>query len=184
MLDGLSEQGRRHTRVHIYLSFCEGTAAMMLKEILRAKGSTVHTVKPEASLDDVVQKLVQHNCGSLVVCSEEQCSEVLGIITERDILRATAARRGPLDQIKVSEVMTRDLITGAPNDSIEHLMCLMTTHRIRHLPILEGGQLCGIISIGDVVKSQLDDLSMENHYLKTYLNGDADHCADAVRAAK
>ena len=183
MLDGLSEQGG-DTSVHNCLLFCEGTAAMMLKEILRAKGSKVHTVKPDASLDDVVQKLVEHNCGSLVVCIEEQCAQVLGIITERDILRATASRRAPLEQIKVSEVMTRDLITGSPNDSIEHLMCLMTTHRIRPLPIIDGGQLCGIISIGDVVKSQLDDLSMENHYLKTYLNGDVDHCTETVRVAK
>ena len=156
---------------------------MTLQEILRAKGSKVHTITPDASLDDVVQTLVKHNCGSLVVCRDESCPEVLGIITERDILRATAARRGSLNAIAVQDVMTRDLVTGTPNASIEHIMCLMTKHRIRHLPILEDGQLRGIISIGDVVKSQLDHLSMENHYLKTYINGDSDPCAVGAREA-
>ena len=156
---------------------------MTLKEILSAKGSKVHTITPEATLDDVVQTLVKHNCGSLVVCRDQTCPEVLGIITERDILRATASRRGSLDKLLVKDVMTRDLVTGSPGDSIEHIMCLMTTHRIRHLPILNNGELRGIISIGDVVKSQLDHLSMENHYLKTYINGDADPCAVVAREA-
>ncbi len=144
---------------------------MRLLDILASKGRQVHSVRPSASLDEVVQLLVRFNCGSLVVCSEPGCRSMQGIITERDILRACAMRRDSLSDIQVSEVMTRDLITGAPADSVEETMGLLTEHRIRHLPVLDGDELVGIISIGDLVKAQHDRLSLENHYLKTYLHG-------------
>jgi len=143
---------------------------MMLQEILRNKGSNVFTIAPDATLEDVVQKLVGHNCGSLVVCEadERASGRLSGIVTERDILKATAAHK-QLDRVKVAEVMTRDVITGTPADSVEDTMGLMTENRIRHLPIVEDGRLQGLISIGDVVKAQHDQLTMENHYLKNYI---------------
>jgi len=146
---------------------------MTLQEILRTKGTAVHTILPDATLEEVVQKLVKHNCGSLVVCKDQDCNEgrLVGIITERDILRACAAHRGQLDTIKVSDVMTRDVITGSPSDSVGDTMGLLTANRIRHLPIVEHGRLEGIISIGDVVKAHHDQLTMENHYLKSYIHG-------------
>ncbi len=149
---------------------------MTLRDILRVKGSAVHTIDPSASLEDVVRQLVERNCGSLVVCGagadcQGQADLVQGIITERDILRALAARRGSLAELKVGETMTRELITGALGDSVEHTMGVMTEHRIRHLPILEDGRLAGIISIGDVVKAQHDQMVVENHYLKSYIQG-------------
>jgi len=147
---------------------------MKLQEILRTKGSNVLTIQPDATLEDVVQKLVKYNCGSLVVCVEEQAPEILGIITERDILRACAHHKAPLVQLLVREVMTTEMVTGAPSDSLEDIMGLMTNHRIRHLPILEERELRGIISIGDIVKAQHDQLTMENHYLKGYIQGDSD----------
>lgn len=140
---------------------------MTLQEILRVKGSRVHGIRIDATLDDVVQTLTEHNCGSLVV--SERDGKVAGIITERDILRACAARRGPLDQLKVADFMTRNMVTGSPADSVEETMGLMTDRRIRHLPILDQGELAGIISIGDVVKSLHDQAAMENHYLKSYI---------------
>jgi CBS domain-containing protein len=144
---------------------------MKLADILAHKGHKVHSIRPTASLDEVVQVLVRHNIGSLVVCPEEDCKRVLGIITERDILRACAAHRGSLEAIEVSEVMTVDLVTGAPGDSVEDTMGLLTEHRVRHLPVVENDELIGIISIGDIVKAQHDALTMENHYLKSYLHG-------------
>ena len=96
---------------------------------------------------------------------------MLGIITERDILRACARYRQSLEQLTVAEVMTHDVVTGAPGDSVEDTMGLMTEKRIRHLPVMDGGHLLGIISIGDVVKAQHDQLTMENHYLKNYIHG-------------
>lgn len=146
---------------------------MILREILNAKGHVVHTIDSDASLEDVVQKLVHHNCGSLVVYDAQSGStgQMSGIITERDILRACASHRGALAQLKVRDAMTGDVVVGSPCDSIEDTMGLMTRMRIRHLPVVEDNTLLGLVSIGDVVKLQHDRLSMENHYLKSYLQG-------------
>jgi len=146
---------------------------MKLQEILRVKGSGVHTIHPQATLDEVVQKLVNCKCGSLVVREAANAGgrpgEMVGIISERDILRAIAARRGSLDELLTADAMTRDVITGSPDDSIEDTMGLMTDRRIRHLPIFDGGELAGMISIGDVVKAHHDQVALENHYLKSYI---------------
>jgi CBS domain-containing protein len=147
---------------------------MFVQDILAAKGTDVLTIGPDATLEDVVQKLVQYNCGSLLVCQQGDAGDepqVVGIITERDILRACAARRAPLDQLRVLAVMTdrSRLVTGSPRDDLEHTMGQMTEHRVRHLPILDEGRLCGLISIGDVVKAQHQQMAMENHYMKAYI---------------
>ncbi len=146
---------------------------MTLAEILRVKGSAVHTIGPEATLEDVVQSLVRHNCGSLVVCrpSGGEMGPMLGIITERDILKVCAARKTPLHQLRVADAMSVKVVTGSPQDSVEDTMGLMTDHRIRHLPIVEDERLVGLISIGDVVKAHHDHLSLENHFLKSYISG-------------
>jgi CBS domain-containing protein len=147
---------------------------MRLQDILRIKGAAVHTISPDATLDDVAQKLISRNCGSLVVCEPDADGgpgAMVGIITERDILRVCAARRGPLEKLRVSDLMTREPTTGTLYDTIEDTMGLMTEQRIRHLPILEEGQLVGIISIGDVVKAHYDQVALENHYLKSYIQG-------------
>ncbi len=146
---------------------------MTLREILQTKGALVHTITSDSTLEDVVQKLVKNNCGSLVVCDpdarESADLRMVGIITERDILKACAAGKGPLSGVRVSSVMTRDVATGSPDHSVEDTMGLMTDRRIRHLPVMEDGRLVGLISIGDVVKMQHDRLTMENHYLKNYI---------------
>jgi CBS domain-containing protein len=96
----------------------------------------------------------------------------VGIITGRDILRAHAARRAPLDELLVAAVMSQHLITAAPADGIERAMWLMNNHRVRHLPILLDNELYGIVSIGDIVKAQHDQLAMENHYMRSYIQGE------------
>ncbi len=148
---------------------------MTLQEILRAKGTAVVTVRAEATLEEVVSILVEHNIGSLVVCEPGFATRdrrLVGIVTERDILRACARHRRPLAQFLVRDVMTTDVITGALDDSVESAMGTMTEHRIRHLPVVDQGVLRGIISIGDVVKTQHDQLTLENHFLKSYLRGE------------
>ncbi len=148
---------------------------MQVASILRVKGPQVYTIRPEARLDEVVQKLVEFNVGSLVVVEHSfthRGRRMIGIVTERDILRACAARKSPLETMHVSDVMTRDVISGSLADDVEHVMGVMTEHRIRHLPLVEEGMLVGIISIGDVVKAQHDKLTMENHFLKSYLHGE------------
>ncbi len=139
---------------------------MLVRDILSDKGRTVHTCAPDDSLADVVDVLVGHNIGSLIVMQND---EMTGIITERDILRATAATRGPLESVCVRDRMTRLPVVISPGDSVSDAMCLMTERRIRHLPVVEQGRLVGIISIGDTVKAQYDELCRENHYLKSYI---------------
>ncbi|MDP6469076.1 MAG: CBS domain-containing protein [Pirellulaceae bacterium] len=139
---------------------------MQLRQILKTKGSEVLTIEPTASLADVVQKLVENRCGSLVVCNGET---MVGIISERDILIAVAEVNEPLVEITVQRRMTSDVITGSPDDTVSNIMGLMSEKRIRHLPILDNKNLAGMISIGDIVKAQYQQLTMENHYLKNYI---------------
>jgi len=148
--------------------------AMTLEEILKTKGSTVYTIGRDAMLEQAVARLVDHNIGSLVVCDRdvEQGEQPVGMITERDILHACSTRgQERLATTRVSEVMSTDLATAAPSDPVEAVMGLMTSRRIRHLPVLLEGRLVGLISIGDVVKSQHDRLALENKFMKDYIQG-------------
>jgi CBS domain-containing protein len=145
---------------------------MNLQDILRVKGSEVYSIGPNATLGDVVRSMMQHRCGGLLVCNDADCGRgIIGVITERDILRACAERRGSISDIPIRDYMSTDLVTGSPENSIEYIMGVMTDHRIRHLPVLDGDQLVGIISIGDLVKAQHHQTVVENHYLKSYIQG-------------
>ena len=141
---------------------------MKLQDILKVKGTDVYTITPNVTLAEVIETLVKYNCGSLVVCESEQ---MVGIITERDILKACAADLNNMSQALVQTQMSVNLTTGSPDDDVSYIMGLMTQKRIRHLPIVSDGKLAGLISIGDVVKAQHSRLSMENHYLKEYIQG-------------
>jgi CBS domain-containing protein len=139
---------------------------MHVRDILSDKGQVVHSCTPDDTLADVSQLMVGHNIGSLVVMQDD---EMIGIITERDILRACAANRGPLEFLKVADRMTRCPVVASPNDDVADIMCIMTERRIRHVPVVERGRLVGLVSIGDTVKAQHDELCRENHYLKSYI---------------
>jgi signal-transduction protein with cAMP-binding, CBS, and nucleotidyltransferase domain len=142
---------------------------MTLRDILAAKGAAIQTIGPEATLEDVVHQLNEHNIGSLVVIAPSKDAPCpAGIITERDILHACAVG-DDLAATNVSKWMTTELITGSPSDAVPDIMGLMTQKRIRHLPVLEEGRLVGIISIGDVVKAQHDQLAMENQFMRRYI---------------
>lgn len=141
---------------------------MRLRDILDQKSYEVRTISSKATCEDVVAELVRWNIGSLIV-RDSPTGPVLGIITERDLLKAQAAHRMPLSQLPIAKFMTTSLISAAPDDDITVAMRLMTTHRIRHLPLIEGGELHGLVSIGDVVKAQHDELEMENHHMRSYI---------------
>lgn len=146
---------------------------MNLEEILKSKGSAVFTIAPDATLEQAVSRLVDHNIGSLVVCGRdvEQGEQLIGIITERDILHACSSRSGHnLETTRVEEVMSTDLSTASPGDLVENMMGLMTKKRIRHLPVLTEGRLVGLVSIGDIVKAQHDHLALENQFMKDYIH--------------
>lgn len=140
-----------------------------VQDILRNKGSEVLKTSPEATLKEAIDSLVEHNYGSLVVVMKDQPNQIVGIITERDILRASSTKKKTFEELKVSDHMSTSLTTCSPSDSVEQVMGFMTEKRFRHMPVVENNELCGLISIGDVVKAQLSILSTEIHYLKTYI---------------
>jgi CBS domain-containing protein len=146
---------------------------MRLQDILSEKGTAVHSIRTDATLQDVVAKLIDLRIGALVICQPDAAGieRLVGIITDRDILYASAHGQRPLHEVRVSEVMTTELITGTPEDEIGHAMGLMTYRRIRHLPIVVDGRLSGIVSIGDLVKAQHDRLAVENRFMKDYISG-------------
>lgn len=143
---------------------------MRLRDVLAGKSKEVRTISSRATCDDVVAELVRYNIGSLIVRDTPE-GPILGIITERDILKAHAANRVPLSELPVARFMSSALVTAGPDDDITVAMGLMTRHRIRHLPVVEEGQLFGLVSIGDVVKAQHDELVMENHHMRSYIQG-------------
>lgn len=141
---------------------------MRLSEILDRKGRLVVTISPDRTVLEAVETLVAKNIGSVVVTRD---AGILGILTERDILRLTRDRHPELDRLRISEAMTTEVITATPEDEIGHAMEVMTENRIRHLPILSGGRLAGLLSIGDVVDSLRKSVQDENHHLKKYIQG-------------
>ena len=141
---------------------------MQVKDILASQGSTVHTIEPDKSVRECIRTLVEHKIGSLLVVEGER---IAGIITERDILREALTHAGRLDQRRVRDAMTADLIVGVPEDEVNYVMGIMTKNRIRHLPILEGRRLLGMVSIGDVVWASLTEAEFENRNLKEYITG-------------
>lgn len=136
---------------------------MKVDAILNSKGREVQTVGPSATLATVAQRLRLERIGALVVAEGDK---ILGMISERDIVHAFAADRERAADLEVAAVMTRDVITCDPDDSLTRVLGLMTRHRIRHIPVLQGGKLSGLISIGDVIKHRLDELEMEAAVLR------------------
>jgi CBS domain-containing protein len=141
---------------------------MTLQDILSAKGSAVFSIEPGATVREAAKQLHRKRVGALLVRTESPEGPLLGIVSERDVLRAVAVSGNTLDTQPVSEIMTTAVITGAPTDRVEDVMGLMTARRIRHLPVMDQGRLVGVVSIGDVVKSQLDWLAVENRFMKDY----------------
>jgi CBS domain-containing protein len=136
---------------------------MTVKTILRHKGTAVSTIEPEASISRAAHWLCLKKIGALVVTKGKA---VLGLISEREIVHAFSRNGEAAALMRVKEVMNSHVITVSPEDSISRVMKLMTQHRVRHMPVLRDGELAGIISIGDVVKSRLDDLELESNTLR------------------
>jgi CBS domain-containing protein len=140
---------------------------MRIADILRHKGQSVITVRPDATVREVLAELAEHNIGALVVSADS--ATIAGIVSERDVVRQLHERGvGLLDQA-VTTIMTADVHTCGPDAKIEDLRQTMTERRIRHLPVVENGRLKGIVSIGDVVKSAIDELETEREHLVGYI---------------
>lgn len=142
---------------------------MKVRTILATKGTTVVTVRPQQSLREAARLLAEHNIGALVAVNEED--GIVGIISERDIIRAAARLDEALSR-PVSEIMTKEVIVGLPNDDLIAVANAMTERRFRHLPIVERGEMVGIISMGDIVKSQRDQYKGEIDTLEMQIIAD------------
>lgn len=141
---------------------------MLIRDVLRRKGDFVVTVPPDTPVSQLLTKLAEHNVGALVISADGRAVD--GIVSERDVVRAMPARGATTLQAPVSEIMTADVTVVSPTDTVEGLMGLMTEHRIRHVPVVSDGSLVGIISIGDVVKSRMDQLEAERESLIGYIS--------------
>ena len=137
-------------------------------DILRAKGSHIHSIRSDVSVYEAVQAMVGHNVGSLLVLDGD---EVKGIVTERDYLREIVLKGRTSKATLVGEIMTTEVVAVEPNRPIEECMAVMTERRIRHLPVVESGALVGLISIGDLVKQIANDREVEIRYLTDYITG-------------
>ena len=140
---------------------------MKVSDILKTKGASVFTVRPEEDISTFIKRITSEKVGAMVVSTDGIRPE--GIITERDIVHGLAKHGTGLLAMEVREVMTRRVIICAPGDSINAVMIQMTRGRTRHLPVMEGGKLAGMISIGDVVKSRLENAELEANVLRDYI---------------
>ena len=140
---------------------------MTVSAILAAKGGDVVTIEPTATLAAAALLLTEKRIGAIVIRGTG--GRVAGILSERDIVRAIASRgRQALDE-PLSQAMTRDVVTCAPADAIRSLMERMTIGKFRHLPVVDGGKLVGIVSIGDIVKRRVDEMERESEAMRDYI---------------
>jgi CBS domain-containing protein len=140
---------------------------MTVASILKSKGTEVVHVQPGTRLRDAAALLCQRRIGAAVVFGPGR--RVMGVLSERDIVRAIAESGSAALDAPVNDFMTTNVQTCRPSDSIERVMEVMTNGRFRHLPVLDGGEIAGIISIGDVVKRRIDDTQHEAEALKRYI---------------
>lgn len=143
---------------------------MLIAQILAGKGREVVTTQPGATIAEVAKLLRTKHIGAVAVTD---AGKLCGIISERDLARGLADHGGALLEMRVEQLMTRDVVTCSPGDGIDKLMQQMTEGRFRHLPVIKDGQMVGIISIGDVVKFRLQELEAETHMLHDYIAGSA-----------
>ena len=137
-------------------------------DILRAKGSAVFTIGAEQTVYEAVVAMVERGVGSLVVLEKNQ---PVVIVTERDYLREIVLRGRTSRDTAVREIMSRSVIAVEPSRSVDDCMAIMSERRVRHLPVVDGGRLVGLISIGDVVKRRSTDQQVEIRYLTDYITG-------------
>lgn len=140
---------------------------MRIRDILRRKGGAVATVRPEATVRQLLAVLAEHNIGAVVVSPDG--ATISGIVSERDVVRRMHERGAVLLDRPVSDIMTTEVRSCGPADKVEDLRRTMTEHRFRHVPVVEDGRLAGIVSIGDVVKSAIDELESEREHLVGYI---------------
>jgi CBS domain-containing protein len=139
---------------------------MRIADVLRGKGGAVVTINPDATVTELLDGLASHNIGAMVVVGPEG---VKGIVSERDVVRQLHAHGAAALSLPVEKIMTSMVSTCSPSDTVDSLTLLMTENRVRHVPVLEEGKLIGIVSIGDVVKTRMQELESEHEQLQSYI---------------
>ena len=140
---------------------------MTIETILSRKGTDVTTIAPEATIKRAADWLRAKNIGALVVTNQDA---IIGLISEREIVHAFSRYGEAAGSMLVKEIMHYGVSTVSPDDTVNHVMKMMTHHRVRHMPVVSGGKLAGIVSIGDVVKHRLEDLELETNVLRDVYN--------------
>jgi CBS domain-containing protein len=143
---------------------------MRISDVIRVKGENVVTVPPDFSVERLLAVLAEHKVGAVVVSREG--SSVEGIVSERDIVRALAARGAAVLSEPVTAIHTAEVRTVGLDEPLEDVERLMTEHKFRHVPVVVDGRLRGIVSIGDVVKNRIDELEIERSTLTGYITGE------------
>ena len=140
---------------------------MKLAELIRGKSHEIVKIRSDKSIAEAATSLTENKIGALLV--EDQDGTIAGILSERDIVGGMAPHGADLHDVAVSELMTRDVIRCSPNDSVNEAMAMMTDRRIRHLPVFDGDELVGFISIGDLVKCRIMEVQSEAEALRQYI---------------
>jgi CBS domain-containing protein len=141
---------------------------MRIADVLRRKGTAVATVGPDVTVADLIGELAAHNVGALPVVDG---GNLIGIVSERDVVRRLHAGGAALLDARVADIMTTDVTTCSPSDDVSDVAAVMTSRRFRHLPVIVEGELTGIVSIGDMVKARIDLLESERAQLQRYIAG-------------
>lgn len=146
---------------------------MKMKDLLDKKGYNTFTVKQDEFVSNVVQILAEHNIGDVLVLNDS--GKLVGIVSERDIIRKCLFLKQRVAETKVSSIMTSDLIVALLSDEVEDVMTVMTKNKIRHMPVIhdESKELAGLISIGDLVKAIVESKEVENRYLRDYISNNS-----------
>lgn len=144
------------------------TTVGTIREILHHKGTALWTIPPERTVFEAIELMAKKNIGALLVVKD---GKLAGIITERDYTRKVILKGRASKETRVQEILSGQVIRVAPDDSVEHCLRLMTEHRVRHLPVLEGEKILGVISIGDLVNWVISAQSSTIHQLQTYITG-------------
>ncbi|MBO2449959.1 CBS domain-containing protein [Actinomadura barringtoniae] len=140
---------------------------MRIRDILRRKGDLVATVPPGATVRELLATLAQHNIGAAVVSPDG--AAIAGIVSERDVVRRLHDHGADLLDRPVADIMTTEVFTTDPDAAVDDLRKTMTDRRIRHIPVVDEGRLAGVVSIGDIVKSSIDELESEREHLVDYI---------------
>jgi CBS domain-containing protein len=144
---------------------------MTVAAILDHKGHEIVSSRPDDALEAIARLLSEHRIGAVLV--RDAAGSVLGILSERDIVRAIAAHGASALSMTASAVMTREIVYGCPTDTVDKVLSTMTERRIRHLPVVHEGKLIGFVSIGDVVKRRIADVEEEADQLRQFVAGNA-----------